>query len=106
MFSGTMMMVSLRSFSGVSPYPSKYPLVYRNRQTAPRTTIYMSTQTQAVPSRTQRIMESISVGGEAGGAYSYNALKRLDKIWSSICSTQAVQQEPQQVVSSFPGVFS
>ncbi|XP_039030131.1 uncharacterized protein LOC120164494 isoform X2 [Hibiscus syriacus] len=109
MFSGTMMMVSLRPFNGVSPYPSKRPLVYRNRQTALRGTIYMSTQTQAVRSRTQRIMESISVGGEAGGAggaYSYNSLKRLDKIWSSICSTQAVQQEPQQVVSSFPGVFS
>ena len=39
----------------------------------------------------QRIMESISVSGEvggAGGSYSYNALKRLDKIWSSICSAQ------------------
>ncbi|KAK8717759.1 hypothetical protein V6N13_045016 [Hibiscus sabdariffa] len=106
-----MMMVSLRPFNGVSPYPSNRPLVYRNMQTALRgSTIYMSAQTQAVPSRTQRIMESISVGGGevggAGGAYSYNALKRLDKTWSSICSTQPVQQEPQQVVSSFPGVFS
>ena len=27
------------------------------------------------------------VGG-AGGAYSYNALKRLDKLWSDICSAQ------------------
>ncbi|KAK8466978.1 hypothetical protein PHAVU_008G211500 [Phaseolus vulgaris] len=46
---------------------------------------------QAVPSRTQRIMESVSVSGEvggAGGAYSYEALKRLDKLWSSICSSQ------------------
>jgi len=37
----------------------------------------------------QKIMESISVGGEAGGAggaYSYNALKRLDNIWSNICT--------------------
>lgn len=36
-------------------------------------------------------MESISVSGEvggAGGAYSYNALKRLDQLWSSICSAQ------------------
>lgn len=36
-------------------------------------------------------MESISVSGEvggAGGAYSYDALKRLDQIWSNICSTQ------------------
>ena len=34
-------------------------------------------------------MENISVGGEvggAGGAYSYEALKRLDNVWSSICS--------------------
>lgn len=39
----------------------------------------------------QRIMEGISVSGEvggAGGAYSYNALKRLDQIWSRICSGQ------------------
>lgn len=37
----------------------------------------------------QKIMEKISVGGEAGGAggaYSYNALKRLDNIWSNICT--------------------
>lgn len=36
-------------------------------------------------------MESISVSGEvggAGGAYSYEALKRLDRIWSSICCAQ------------------
>ncbi|KAA3459183.1 Lycopene cyclase-type, FAD-binding protein [Gossypium australe] len=91
MLSGATVMVSLRPFNGVSPCPSKHPLVHRNRQTALRGTIYMSAQTQAVPSRTQRIMESISVSGEvggAGGAYSYNALKRLDGIWSSICSTQ------------------
>lgn len=24
--------------------------------------------------------------GGAGGAYSYNALKRLDRIWSNMCS--------------------
>ncbi|GFP91292.1 hypothetical protein PHJA_001273200 [Phtheirospermum japonicum] len=37
-----------------------------------------------------RIMESIPVNGEvggAGGAYSYNALKTLDDVWSSICSS-------------------
>ena len=36
-------------------------------------------------------MESIAVSGEvggAGGAYSYNALKRLDQLWSSICTAQ------------------
>ncbi|KAE9614932.1 hypothetical protein Lalb_Chr04g0249911 [Lupinus albus] len=46
-------------------------------------------RTHAVPSRTQRIMESVSVsGGEVGGAggtYSYEALKRLDQLWSNIC---------------------
>lgn len=39
----------------------------------------------------QRIMESIAVRGEvggAGGAYSYSALKRLDQLWSSLCSAQ------------------
>ncbi|CAI0550909.1 unnamed protein product [Linum tenue] len=64
---------------------------------------------QAVPSRTQRIMESISVTSEvggAGGAYSYNALKRLDQIWSNICSTQTVSQEPQKVVVPNPGLLS
>ncbi|KAL2973426.1 hypothetical protein AAZX31_14G044700 [Glycine max] len=63
---------------------------------------------QAVPSRTQRIMESVSVSGEvggAGGAYSYEALKRLDQLWSSICSSQEVVQEPQQVVSTIPSLF-
>ncbi|XP_065873736.1 uncharacterized protein [Euphorbia lathyris] len=54
-------------------------------------------------------MESISVGGEvggAGGAYSYDALKRLDQIWSGICSAQSGSQEPQQIVSSVPFVSS
>ncbi|KAL2316982.1 hypothetical protein Fmac_030858 [Flemingia macrophylla] len=63
---------------------------------------------QAVPSRTQRIMESISVSGEvggAGGAYSYEALKRLDQLWSGICSAQEAVQEPQQVVSTIPSLF-
>lgn len=34
-------------------------------------------------------MEKIPVSGEvggAGGAYSYNALKRLDGLWASICN--------------------
>ncbi|XP_027172912.1 uncharacterized protein LOC113772501 [Coffea eugenioides] len=64
---------------------------------------------QAIPSRTQRIMESISVSGEvggAGGAYSYNALKRLDQLWSTICSASSAVQEPQQVVSNVAGLFS
>ncbi|KAL2224626.1 UNVERIFIED_CONTAM: hypothetical protein Sindi_2929700, partial [Sesamum indicum] len=55
-----------------------------------------------------RIMESIPVSGEvggAGGAYSYNALKRLDSLWSSICNSSPVVQEPPQVVSEVPGLF-
>ncbi|KAL7000044.1 hypothetical protein U1Q18_001193 [Sarracenia purpurea var. burkii] len=54
-------------------------------------------------------MESISVSGEvggAGGAYSYDALKRLDQLWSSLCSAQTVVQEPQKVVSTLPSLFS
>ncbi|XP_027332344.1 uncharacterized protein LOC113847436 isoform X2 [Abrus precatorius] len=65
-------------------------------------------RSQAVPSRTQRIMESVSVSGEvggAGGAYSYEALKRLDQLWSSMCLAQEVVQEPQQVVSTIPSLF-
>ncbi|KAI4331037.1 hypothetical protein MLD38_029266 [Melastoma candidum] len=53
-------------------------------------------QTQTAPSRTQRIMEGIAVRGEvggAGGAYSYDALKRLDRLWSNICSVQPVKKE-------------
>ncbi|XP_073295002.1 uncharacterized protein [Primulina huaijiensis] len=69
----------------------------------------ISLQVQAsTPSRTQRIMESIPVNGEvggAGGAYSYNALKRMDNLWSSICSASPVVQEPQQVVTNAPTLF-
>ncbi|OWM79799.1 hypothetical protein CDL15_Pgr023211 [Punica granatum] len=65
--------------------------------------------TTAAPTRTQRIMESISVSGEvggAGGAYSYGALKRLDRVWSSICSAERVAQEPQEVVTRTQGLLS
>ncbi|KAG8642258.1 hypothetical protein MANES_12G071600v8 [Manihot esculenta] len=99
-------MFQLGHCNGVFQYPKLSPLVHLRRE---RTPTKMSLQGQSVPSRTQRIMESIAVSGEvggAGGAYSYNALKRLDKIWSSICSTQTVSQEPPQVVSSFPHVSS
>ncbi|XP_026392724.1 uncharacterized protein LOC113288013 [Papaver somniferum] len=64
---------------------------------------------QALPSRTQRIMESISVSGEvggAGGSYSYNALKRLDQIWTNLCSIQTAPEQPYQVVSQSPGTFN
>uniref|UniRef100_A0A6N2MC08 Uncharacterized protein n=1 Tax=Salix viminalis TaxID=40686 RepID=A0A6N2MC08_SALVM len=102
-----MMMVQLGQCNGIlGQYPKLSPLVRRRKERIQRS---MSLQAQALPSRTQRIMESIAVEGEvggAGGAYSYNALKRLDHIWSSICSTVTVSQEPQQVVSSIPGVTS
>lgn len=52
------------------------------------------------PSRTQMIMDKISSGeevGGAGGAYSYNALKRLDQIWSSICEAQSDSKVPEVV---------
>ncbi|KAL8464755.1 hypothetical protein ACS0TY_034313 [Phlomoides rotata] len=73
----------------------------------PKKKFYLLAQATG-PSRTQRIMESIPVSGEvggAGGAYSYNALKRLDSLWSNICSTSPVVQDSQQVVSSVPGLF-
>ncbi|XP_011047214.1 PREDICTED: uncharacterized protein LOC105141639 isoform X2 [Populus euphratica] len=102
-----MLMVQLGQCNGVlGQYPKLSPLVRRRKERIQRS---MSLQAQALPSRTQRIMESIAVEGEvggAGGAYSYNALKRLDHIWSSICSTVTVSQQPQQVVSSIPGVSS
>jgi len=46
------------------------------------------------------IMDKISAGeevGGAGGAYSYNALKRLDQIWSSICEARADSKVPEVV---------
>ncbi|KDO54271.1 hypothetical protein CISIN_1g007945mg [Citrus sinensis] len=99
-----MVFLQLRHFNGVSHFPSQ---VHGKRKVSQRC-ICLQPQA-AVPSRTRRIMESISVSGEvggAGGAYSYDALKRLDQIWSNICSTQTVQQEIQQVVSSNAGLFS
>ncbi|XP_058220370.1 uncharacterized protein LOC131330713 isoform X2 [Rhododendron vialii] len=86
---------------GFSYYPFAIPPTGRQRN--------QSLQVQALPSRTQRIMESISVSGEvggAGGSYSYDALKRLDQLWSGICSAQTDLLEPQKVVSSVPGLFS
>ncbi|KAF6159123.1 hypothetical protein GIB67_032740 [Kingdonia uniflora] len=67
-----------------------------------------SLRAQAPTSRTQRIMESISIGSEvggAGGASSYSALKRLDQLWSSICSAETASPKPRDVVSSSPGSF-
>ncbi|KAK1289419.1 hypothetical protein QJS10_CPB18g00812 [Acorus calamus] len=52
-------------------------------------------------------MENISVTGEAGGAggsYSYNTLKRLDQLWSNICSSDT--RQPGDVVLDFSGSLS
>ncbi|KAK4758981.1 hypothetical protein SAY87_020282 [Trapa incisa] len=71
--------------------------------------IYFSQQVLsrvAVPSRTQRIMEGIPANGKvggAGGANSYESLKRLDRVWSDICSANKVLPEPPQVVSRIQG---
>lgn len=111
-------MIQLRSScNGLFQYHPLPLLLHRERRGTKKPTTrkqQLFIRLQAAPSSstttTQKIMERISsstsgeVGG-AGGAYSYQALKRLDTIWSSICSAppQTVQQEPQQVVSNFPG---
>ncbi|KAJ8899364.1 hypothetical protein K2173_018338 [Erythroxylum novogranatense] len=101
-----MTILQLGISNGLLNNPKVRPLVQRRKETARRRMFLLA---QAIPSRTQRIMESISLSSEvggAGGAYSYDALKRLDGIWSSICSAKKFPQEPQQVVSSFPGKSS
>lgn len=53
---------------------------------------HFSLETYLFVGTLQRIMESISANrevGGAGGAYSYNALKRLDQLWSHICSADS-----------------
>ncbi|KAK1416666.1 hypothetical protein QVD17_25781 [Tagetes erecta] len=85
------------------PLKFKHPFVYKIER--PKNRCF---QAKAVSSRTQRIMEGISVGGEVGGAggvYSYEALKRLDNLWSTICSAQT-GQEAKQVVTNAPGLFT
>ncbi|XP_057954523.1 uncharacterized protein LOC131148671 [Malania oleifera] len=93
--------------NGFLHYPLQISPVQRRGQWRVQRNLSLLAHSSA-PSRTQRIMESISVDGEvggAGGAYSYNALKRLDQLWSSVCCSQTVMQEPQKVVSSIPGLF-
>lgn len=100
-------MVQLQSVNGLFQSTKEGPLLAQRRSARARRCLCL--QTQAPPSRTQRIMESISVSGEvggAGGSYSYSALKRLDQVWSTICSAQTVVEEPKKVVSSIPGLFS
>lgn len=86
--------------SAISLHPCPFQSTARRRR--------RRTSAQLTPSRTQRIMESISIGNEvggAGGASSYNALKRLDQLWTNICSTTPLQELPQ-VVSTSPGSLS
>ncbi|XP_009365089.2 uncharacterized protein LOC103954962 isoform X2 [Pyrus x bretschneideri] len=102
-----MVVLQLQSVNGLFQSTKEGPLLARRRSARARRCLCL--QTQAPPSRTQRIMESISVSGEvggAGGSYSYSALKRLDQVWSTICSAQTVVEEPKKVVSSIPGLFS
>ncbi|XP_028806090.1 uncharacterized protein LOC114760942 [Neltuma alba] len=97
-----MILLHLHPIDGVSQFAAASSLVQKNGRRSQRW------RAQAVPSRTQRIMESVAVSGEvggAGGAYSYEALKRLDQLWSGICSAQSVVQEPQKVVSTIPSMF-
>ncbi|KAI9116766.1 hypothetical protein K1719_012132 [Acacia pycnantha] len=100
-----MVLLHLQPINGVSQFAAASSLVQKKVRREAR---YQRWRTQAVPSRTQRIMESVAVSGEvggAGGAYSYEALKRLDQLWSGICSSQAAVQEPQKVVSTIPSEF-
>ncbi|CAN6701963.1 unnamed protein product [Malus baccata var. baccata] len=102
-----MALLQLQSVNGLFNSTKEGPLLAQRRSARARRCLCL--QTQAPPSRTQRIMESISVSGEvggAGGSYSYSALKRLDQVWSTICSAQRVVEEPKKVVSSIPGLFS
>lgn len=71
--------------------------------------ISMAAAENSSPSRTQKIMGNIlstAEAGGAGGSYSYGALKRLDQLWSNICTAQAVVETPRQVVSTVPTSFS
>ncbi|WVY89894.1 hypothetical protein V8G54_035408 [Vigna mungo] len=95
-----MSLLRLQPINGISQLSVGTPFPHKKRP--------LLLRPHALPSRTQRIMEGVSVGGEVGGAggvYSYEALKRLDKLWSSICSSQEVDQKPQQIVSTIPGLF-
>ncbi|CAN6471945.1 unnamed protein product [Victoria cruziana] len=76
----------------------------RTRRLPRRVVVLAST---AAASRTQRIMEAISLAdqgaGGAGGSYSYDALKRLDKLWLSICSSKSGNFRPSEVVKRLDG---
>lgn len=67
-----------------------------------------STAAQDFRSRTQKIMEKISIGSEvggAGGALSYQALKRLDQLWLAIRTKTADASAPIEVVKRLSGSY-
>ncbi|BFI33798.1 hypothetical protein MPTK2_4g18450 [Marchantia polymorpha subsp. ruderalis] len=72
-----------------------------------RSFVFCSSGAQAVTvSRTQRIMESIPTGEEAGGAggtSSYESLKRVDKQWKMVRSMEPVKGSPPEVVRRLDG---
>ncbi|KAJ0261984.1 Lycopene beta/epsilon cyclase protein [Hirschfeldia incana] len=98
-----MVVLQIQQLNGFVNYASRD----RKSRGRGRASTKVCVQTQVAPSRTQRIMEKIAVGGgEAGGAggvYSYNALKRLDNIWSNICTQPKGPQETKQIVSRVSG---
>ncbi|KAM5580573.1 hypothetical protein ABKV19_010026 [Rosa sericea] len=100
-----MMVLQLQSINGLLfQCPKRNPVTQRRA----RAQKCLCLQTQTLPSKTQRIMESLPVSSEvggAGGAYSYSALKRLDQVWSRICKSKTVVEEPKEVVSNFPGLL-
>ncbi|XP_022135885.1 uncharacterized protein LOC111007725 [Momordica charantia] len=102
--------VHLRPRNLLPANPNGRSLFHRQRPAKPQKNLRIQAKikTQVASSRTQRIMEGISVSGEvggAGGAYSYDALKRLDQIWSRICSGQEAEAT-QEVVRRVSGAFS
>ncbi|XP_062009404.1 uncharacterized protein LOC133725987 isoform X1 [Rosa rugosa] len=100
-----MVVLQLQSINGLLfQCPKRSPVTQRRA----RAQKCLCLQTQTLPSKTQRIMESLPVSSEvggAGGAYSYSALKRLDQVWSRICKAKTVVEEPKEVVSNFPGLL-
>ncbi|XP_042398217.1 uncharacterized protein LOC121988717 isoform X1 [Zingiber officinale] len=83
-----------------------FPAAHRTRRIDDSNTRKSSPPRAALPSRTKKIMEKISssneVGG-AGGAYSYDALQRLDQAWTSLFSTSLEEEKVAEVVSRVPG---
>ncbi|KAG6557903.1 hypothetical protein Mapa_000081 [Marchantia paleacea] len=79
----------------------------RSRNQQWLSSIFCSSGAQAVTiSRTQRIMESIPTGEEAGGAggtSSYESLKRVDKQWKMVRSMEPAKGSAPEVVRRLDG---